>query len=40
MPTEEVESPGKRMFHLVTGWIVVLGGSFLSYGVVTFLLTH
>lgn len=37
---DEIESPRKRLFHRITGWLVLGLGSFASYAVLTFLRTH
>lgn len=40
MDTYELESPRKRLFHRITGWLVVLAGSGVSVFVFNFLATH
>lgn len=37
MTWSDLESPRKRMFHRITGWLVVIGGSLASYAIVVFL---
>jgi hypothetical protein len=36
----EEETPRQRLFHRITGWIVLAGGSFASYAAIAFLMTH
>lgn len=40
MDNVEIESPQKRLFHRITGWLVVVAGSFASFAAVNFLVTH